>query len=107
MANGRNTHQIKQMRREILVALRVLYPGAMQAEPLLRSLLVLFPQLEFDHFRRDLAYLIEKGYIERIIPSDDVESEGGAAPWRKRWFKLRPAGLEVADRCKLDPALEG
>ena len=48
MANGRDTKQIKRMRNEILVALKVLYPGALQADPLLRSLLMLFPELEFD-----------------------------------------------------------
>lgn len=106
MANGRVSQQIKRMRNEILVALKVLYPGAMQADPLLRSLLMLFPELEFDHFRRDLAYLVEKKYIERVIPGVDREAGGNGAPWRRRWFKLTPAGLEIADRCIHDPALD-
>ena len=106
MANGRDTKQIKRMRNEILVALKVLYPGALQADPLLRSLLMLFPEVEFDHFRRDLAYLIEKRYIERVIPDADREAEGNGTPWRRRWFKLTPAGLEIADRCIHDPALD-
>lgn len=106
MANGRNARQIKRMRNEILVALKVLYPGALQADPLLRSLLMLFPDVEFDHFRRDLAYLIEKGYIERIIPDAEREFECSVTLWRRRWFKLTPAGLEIADRCVHDPALD-
>lgn len=106
MPNGRNAEQIKRMRNEILIALKVLYPGALQADPLLRSLLMLFPHVEFDSFRRDLAYLIEKGYIERIIPVGEREVEGLATQWRKRWFKLTPAGLEIADRCIHDPALD-
>jgi len=106
MPNGRDSKQIKRMRSEILVALKVLYPGAMQADPLLRSLLMLFPELEFDQFRRDLVYLIEKGYIERIIPYSALEPEENGAPWRRRWFKLTTAGLEIADRCIHDPALE-
>lgn len=106
MANGRDPRQIKRMRNEILVALKVLYPGAMQADPLLRSLLMLFPEVEFDCFRRDLAYLIEKGYIERIIPDADPDPEGMSTQWRRRWFKLTPAGLEIADRCVHDPALD-
>jgi hypothetical protein len=106
MANGRDAQQIKRMRNEILVALKVLYPGALQADPLLRSLLMLFPEVEFDYFRRDLAYLMEKGYIERVIPDADRQMEGSATQWRRRWFKLTPAGLEIADRCVHDPALD-
>jgi hypothetical protein len=106
MVNGRDEKQIKRIRNEVLVALRVLYPGAMQADPLLRSLLMLFPEVEFHHFRRDLAYLIEKGYVERIVPDADHRIEAAATPWRRRWFKLTPAGLEIADRCVRDPALD-
>lgn len=43
MANGRDTQQLKRIRNEILVALKVLYPAALQAAQLMRSLLVLFP----------------------------------------------------------------
>lgn len=103
MANGRNTQAIKRVRNEILVALKVLYPGALQAEPLMRSLLALFPTLEFDWVKRDLHYLTAKGYIERI--TTDVD-DNGLTPWRRRWFRLTTKGLEVADRCIHDPALE-
>lgn len=104
MANGRDTSEIKRIRNEILVALKVLYPAALQAQRLLRSLLVLFPTIEFDHFRRDLHYLSEKGYIERVIP--EREGETDLTPWRQRWFRLTPRGVELADHCIKDPALE-
>jgi hypothetical protein len=104
MANGRDTLQIKRIRNEILVALKVLYPGAMQAEKLMRSLLTLFPTLEFDQFKRDLHYLTQKGYIERVIA--DSERDTDLTPWRRRWFRLTTAGVEVADRCIRDPALQ-
>jgi len=103
MANGREARQIKRIRNETLVALKVLYPAAMQADQLLRTLLVLFPDLEFDPFRRDLHYLCEKGYVERISPRDEAESH--LVPWRRRWFRLTTAGMEIADRCVSDPAL--
>lgn len=99
-----NPRQIKRLRGEILVALKMLYPAAMQADQLLRSLLVLFPLLEWDDFRRDLAYLLEKQYIRRVVP--DSEADPRTTPWRKRWFRLTSAGVEVADRCVHDPALE-
>ena len=104
MANGRDTQQIKRIRNEILVALKVLYPGALQAEQLMRSLLVLFPTLEFDHLKRDLHYLSEKGYVERVIA--DSEHDNGTTPWRRRWFRLTSPGMELADRCIKDPARE-
>ncbi len=104
MANGRNTAEIKRIRNEILVALRVLYPAALQAQPLMHSLLVLFPTLEMDHLRRDLHYLMEKRYLERI--QSDSESDAALTPWRRRWFRLTPSGMELADRCTHDPALE-
>jgi hypothetical protein len=86
------------------VALKVIYPGALQAGKLMRSLLALFPTLEFDHLKRDLHYLIEKGYLERVIP--DTENGNGLTPWRRRWFRLTTTGMELADRCIRDPALE-
>ena len=98
-----STREIKRIRNEILVGLRVLYPGALQAESLMRSLLALFPTLEFDAFKRDLHYLSAKGYIERVITASD---DNGLTPWRRRWFRLTTRGLELAEHCILDPALD-
>ncbi len=91
------------VRNEILVALNVIYPAALQAEQLMRTLLVLFPTLEFEHLKRDLHYLSEKGYLERVI----ADAQGnGLTPWRRRWFRLTASGVEIAERCIRDPALE-
>ncbi len=104
MANGRDTREIKAIRNEVLMALKVVYPAALQAEPLMRSLLVLFPTLEFDHLRRDLHYLLEKRYVERIQPiGEDVPA---LTPWRRRWFRLTSSGIELTDHCIQDPALQ-
>ncbi len=104
MANGRETREIKRVRNEVLVALKVIYPAAMQAHALMRSLLVIFPTLEFHHVRRDLHYLQAKGYIGRVTP--DSERDSLLTPWRKRWFRLTPVGVELAEACIQDPALE-
>ena len=104
MANGRNTIEIKRIRNETLIALKVVYPAALQAQQIMRSLLVLFPTLEFDALKRDLHYLIQKGYIERALP--EPERDNDLTPWRRRWFRLTPLGIEIADHCILDPALE-
>lgn len=104
MANGRNSREIKRIRNEILVALKVVFPAAMQADRLMRSLLVLFPTLDFDYFKRDLHYLVGKKYIERV--ESDSEQDKLLTKWRSRWFRLSVSGLELADRCIHDPALE-
>jgi len=104
MANGRSVQQIKRIRNEVLVALKMVYPAAMQAERIMRSLLALFPVLEFDHFKRDLHYLVEKGYLVRVVAETEVQER--LTPWRRRWFRLTPAGMELADHCITDPALD-
>lgn len=104
MANGRTMGEIKRIRGEVLVALKMLYPAALRADQLLRSLLSLFPHMEWDHFRRDLAYLCEKGYLARVV--SDSESDEKMTPWRQRWFRLTTTGVELADHLIKDPALD-
>lgn len=104
MTEPSRSNRIKQMRGEVLVALKMLYPAALQGEQLLRALLAIFPQLEWEHLRRDLAYLLEKGYVARVLRY--YEASPDLAPWRKRHFRLTAAGVEIADRCVQDPALE-
>ena len=96
--------QIKRMRREILVSLKSVYPAPLEAGGLFRALVGIFPTVEFDNFRQDLAYLIEKGYLERFMPKHHDHPD--MVPWRRRWFKLTPAGVEIADQVRRDEALE-
>ncbi len=107
MANGRTSRFIKRVRNEVLVALKMLYPAPLQAEQLFRSLLCVFPTLEWDTFRRDLSYLCEKGYIKRVISAEEKDVTAMAlAPWRRRWFRVTSSGLEVADHLVRDPAMD-
>jgi len=103
MSSRNRARRIKQVRNEILVVLKMLYPSALQAEVMLRSLLAIFPQLEWEDFRKDLAYLDEKGYVRQVNWPDE---DGEGVSWRQRWFRLTPEGVEVADHCVADPALE-
>ncbi|RJP37308.1 MAG: hypothetical protein C4547_05690 [Phycisphaerales bacterium] len=103
MAAGRDSVQIKRIRNEVLVALRTVYPAAMQADQIMRSLLPLFPTLEFDAFRRDLHYLLEKGYLLRVV--SEHEADERLTAWRRRWFRLSVTGMEIADELITDPAL--
>ena len=103
-SNGRDARQIKRIRNEILVALSVVYPAALEGDRLMHSLLVLFPTLEFEQLKRDLHYLCEKEYVTRVTTTS--EAEPMLIPWRRRWFRLTAKGMELADHCINDPALE-
>ncbi len=95
MAHGRLTPEIVRVRSEILVALRMIYPAALRSEQLLRSLLSVFPTLEWQHLKRELYYLLEKGHIQRVIAGSETEQR--LTPWRKRWFRITAIGKEVAE----------
>ena len=102
MSQHAATIRIKQVRTEILVVLKMVYPSALQAGIILRSLLAIFPTLEREECRKDLAYLTDKGYIRPVTRP----GQAPGAPWRQRWHRLTPEGVEVADHCVADPALE-
>lgn len=104
MRSNGGVRQIKRVRNEILVSLKMIYPAALQGDQLLRTVVALFPQVEWDQLRKDLAYLSEKGYLQRILA--DTETDARMTPWRKRWFRLTSSGVEVADHCVEDKALE-
>jgi hypothetical protein len=104
MQTNGSVRQIKRVRNEILVSLKMIYPAALQGDQILRTIVALFPQLEWDQLRKDLAYLSEKGYLQRILA--DSETDARITPWRKRWFRLTTSGVEVADHCVEDKALE-
>lgn len=103
MGQGRPDTNIVRVRNEILVALRMIYPAALQADQLLRSLLSVFPTLEWQQLKRDLCYLAEKGYVQRVVAGS--ERHENLTPWRKRWFRVSTAGMEIADKLIDDPAL--
>ncbi len=104
MNEGHHQSEIIRVRNEILVALKMIYPAALQADQLFRALLSIFPTLEWVPFRRDLCYLTEKGYVQRVVAGS--ESDPRTTPFRKRWIRLTTKGLEVSDHLIGDPALE-
>lgn len=99
-----SARQIKRVRNEVLMALKMLYPAALQGDQVLRTLLAVFPNLEWDQLRKDLAYLEEKRYVQRIV--SETEPDPRVTSWRKRWFRLTSNGVEIADHCVEDKALD-
>ena len=104
MPNVPDSQLVKQARREILVTLKSVYPSALPVEVLYRAVSVVIASREWDDFRADLIYLCEKGYAQPRLHPDDPN--GRKTPWRRRWVRLTPAGVEVADSCVHDPALD-
>lgn len=95
---------IKLVRRELLAMLKVIYPTALSAEVIYRALLGAFPQIAWEHLRKDLAYLLEKGYLIRR-PEPGID-EGRGETWRRDRYRLSAAGVELVDCCSQDAALE-
>lgn len=103
--NEPKSQRIKRTRSEALIALKVFYPSAMTAGDLFVALLAVFPDLTWPDFLKDLAYLEAKGYIRRTLERFE-EGQAEHTPPRRRWWKLEPEGVEIADGCLMDPALE-
>jgi hypothetical protein len=95
---------VKQVRREILVTLKSIYPAALPADVLYRAVMMVAVSREWSEFRADLIYLCEKGYLQPRLHPDDPNARKSA--WSRRWVRLTPAGVEVADSCVHDPALD-
>jgi len=95
---------VKQVRREMLVTLKSVYPSALPVEVLFRAVMAVVANRDPSELRADLIYLCEKGYVEPRTHPDDPN--GRKTAWRRRWVRLTPAGVEVADCCVRDPALE-
>ena len=103
--NEPKPQRIKRVRNEVLISLKTFYPSAMEAVSLYRALLGVFPDLVWPDFLKDLAYLDDKGYIRRAIQTGERGQEEITTP-RRRWWRLTSAGVEIADGCVNDSALE-
>lgn len=104
MATTVDAHAIKQVRRELMVMLKAVYPASLSGDVLYRALLGAFPQMAWEYLRKDLAYLVEKGYLTRR--SSAGSGQIGVEAWRRDVHRLSATGVELVDRCAVDSALE-
>ncbi len=95
---------VKQVRREILLTLRSVYPSALPADVLHRAVSAVTSGLAWDAFRAELVYLCDKGYARPRLHPDDPHAR--RTPWSRRWVRLTPTGVEVTDDCLRDEALD-
>lgn len=86
---------IKQARRKLIDALRLVYPMYLTFD----SLAIVLPTFDVEHIQADVSYLIDKGYLKCI-------NERKHQPWGEREYRLTATGKEIADAINVDPALE-
>ncbi len=90
-----NRKKIKMARNDLLAALNDAYPARVKKNIIYRTMIELDPHgYSHDLLNRDLAYLVDKGYVREI----DVYGE--------KLYILTAKGKEIADDLIDDPALE-
>ena len=96
---------IKQARNMILRSIELVYPSGINVSMLYQTLCTVDECYDFALMRKDVAYLIDKGYIKLVglmknPTMADVKEDSMTV------IKLTATGLEIAQNLKDDPALE-
>jgi len=86
---------IKQNRRSLIDALKLVYPLALT----FYSLRQVLAGVEEHYLKGDITYLVEKGYVAWVNRKPNMN-------WPSREYKLTAVGVEIADAINTDPALE-
>jgi hypothetical protein len=84
--------------------LQAVYPRSFSSQNIQRALLATFPDMGLPHIRVDLAYLVDKGYVNEADPGfgKDIRT----CDWQDRRWILTARGTEVAQKITEDPALD-
>lgn len=99
MANAESV-KIKQARRIILRNLDMVYPSGLIVASLYLTVCAIDEHYDRNLFRKDLAYLKDKGYVAFV---DEII---GGAPFDKKIVRLTATGKEVAEGTDTDRTLE-
>jgi len=92
---------IKQTRNLIMRHLEIVYPSGLTSKYLYQTVCAVDAVYEFSLMRKDVAYLMEKGYVVLVGGKlCDVKEDSLTV------IKLTAIGLEIAQDVKDDPALE-
>jgi hypothetical protein len=93
--------KIKLSRKRLLETLNIIYPTPLQTKTVFESISYVDSEYDFPLFKKDVAYLVQKGYLEFID-----EKIGGLMAWEKKVIGLTAEGKEIAEHTQNDPALE-
>jgi len=94
--------KIKIARNNILLYLNMSYPGGLRAQYIYENLMMMDESYQWVLLQKDIAYLRDKGYIERV----DDKLGGQTLELQKQTYKLTPEGKEIAEKTGFDRALE-
>lgn len=93
--------KIKIARQRILQYLNTMYPSSLQLSTIFRPLCYIDPVYELVLFKKDIFYLVEKGWLRFVD-----EKIGGIPEFLNKVVGLTADGKEIAERTQTDPALE-
>jgi len=92
--------KMKQVRRQILSHLNILYPSGMRLEWLYNTVICFDETYDRTLFKKDVSYLKGKGYLRFADePLGDIE-------WWQKVCILTEAGKDIADKTAVDETLE-
>lgn len=101
MAKSVKAAIIIQARKGILRSLEMVYPSGLTIQSLYQTVCAIDITYDETLFKRDVAYLVEKGYVEFIDPAI-----GRVTDFFSKVVKLTEQDLEIAQGLTRDPALE-
>jgi len=94
---GAGTGKDRILQSEVLIALKMIYPAALQGAQVRHTLCARFPELDWENIKQHILGLVESGHVQRIIAENETDAR--VTPWRERWFRLTAAGVTAADQC--------
>lgn len=92
---------IRQLRRNVMMALNMLYPTKVLVGTLYRAVVGIEPTYEKALFVKDVFYLKDKGYV--LLTSNPMKPAGKV---EQDYIVLTAAGKEIAEQTMIDPAME-
>ena len=93
--------KIKIARQRILQCLNMMYPTRLLLATIFNAICYTNPDYELALFRKDIYYLVDKGWLKFID-----EKIGGIPEFLKKVVGLTAEGKEIAEKTQTDPALE-
>jgi len=96
-----NTKFLKQQARSLILdSLNMTYPAPMRTDSLNRVILGIDPTYELDLLKKDVYYLIDKGWL--IFTGSELTGDS----FKCQFVKLTAEGKDIADRMITDSSLE-
>ena len=93
--------KIITVRTNILNKLDMVYPSGLSLKDIMQMNSIIAPLYDWDLFKKDIAYLKEKGYIAFIDNDPNLMQST-----EQKIVKLTATGKEIAEGTMIDEALE-